>query len=32
MDLMTNYIAQIICDTDLPNSNGFGTVRYGSVK
>lgn len=27
MDLMTNHIAKIICDTDLPNSNGFGTVR-----
>lgn len=27
MDLMTNYIAKIICNTDLPNSNGFGTVR-----
>ena len=26
-DLMTNHIAKIICDTDLPNSNGFGTVR-----
>jgi hypothetical protein len=24
---MTNHIAKIICDTDLPNSNGFGTVR-----
>lgn len=27
MDLMTNHIAKIICNTDLPNSNGFGTVR-----
>lgn len=26
-NLMTNHIAKIICDTDLPNSNGFGTVR-----
>lgn len=29
MDNMANYIAQIICETDLPNSNGFGTVRLG---
>lgn len=27
MDNMANHIAQIICETDLPNSNGFGTVR-----
>lgn len=27
MDGMTNYITKIICETDLPNSNGFGTVR-----
>lgn len=26
-NLMTEHIAKIICDTDLPNSNGFGTVR-----
>lgn len=27
MDNMANHIAQIIRETDLPNSNGFGTVR-----
>ncbi len=27
MDNMANRIAKIICETDLPNSNGFGTVR-----
>lgn len=27
MDGITNYLTKIICEIDLPNANGFGTVR-----